>query len=436
MPENDLAVVRLTDLQREMFERITARARANGEWEHALDFRMDYNDLEFGTYYLNKSVTPILRPLKGHDELEEVFSGFRKSRFELNGGAGGAEPFVIACAGDLMTTAELERSGDALYEEVAPFLFGSDLSFANLESTFSDGEIAPMVISSSEGPKINLDAPQYRALTAHKGKKYDLVQLANNHILDCGTEGIRRTLAHLAEDGILQVGLNPDEESSRRAPVIEKAGLKIGWVAHTALLNNRSLPEGMPWLVNVTAFDPFEEADLTRITEQIRSLRDGGCDLIVVSMHWGLEYEFYPHPAQRAWAQVFADEGADIVIGQHPHVIQYAEVIHPRNDPGKDVPVVYSQGNLTSVLSSAACCLSTLVRFSAEPGKGRARVTGMELLPVALVRHVTDGGSRVEVKKLRTLLSLREELDGGLRSCTDRMAEYADSILGTEWRRA
>ncbi|MCR4710939.1 MAG: CapA family protein [Clostridia bacterium] len=433
IPANDLEVVMLTPEQKAMFEKITKRATDSGEWEHAQDFRMDYNDLEFGAYYLNKSIRPILRPLQGHDELETVFAGFRKSRFELNGGAS-AEPVWLSAAGDLMCTKELERSQDVLYEEVAPFLFDADICFANLESTFADGEIKPMVISSAEGPKINLDLPQYRALTDYRGRKYDLVQLANNHIIDCGREGIRRTLAHLQEDGIRQAGVNTDEESAHRAVILEKAGLKIGWIAHTTLLNNRSLPEDAPWLVNLTYFDPFTDADLSRIKEQIHFCREENCDLIIVAMHWGLEYEFYPHPREREWAQAFADEGADIIIGQHPHVIQYSEVIHPADDPAKDVPVVYSQGNLTSVLSCAASCLTTLARFRIEPGKDHARVTGLELLPVALTRCITGDESHVEIKKLTTLLSLKPELDEEMQRHIEDMAACADMVLGSDWR--
>ena len=434
VPENDLEVTMLSEEQKRMFDEITARAIAGREWENALDFRMDYNDLEFGAYYLNKSIKPIVKPLKGHDELENIFEGFRRSGFSLNGG-GGENVVTISTAGDLMCTEGLENSKDVMYEEVASFLFDSDISFANLESTFSDGEVAPTVISSEEGPKINLDTPQYRTLTDHSGKKYDVVQLANNHIIDCGTEGISRTLEHLKEDNICQVGLNMDEADSHRTLIFEKAGLKVGWVSHTALLNNRSLPEDKPWLVNVTYFDPFEDADLSKITEQIRYCKEEKCDLIIVAMHWGLEYEFYPHPKEREWAQAFADEGADIIIGQHPHVIQYSEVIHPKYDPSKEVPVVYSQGNLTSVLSSAATCLTTLVRFSVEPGKEHARVTGMEILPVALVKHIMKDESRVEIKKLTTLLEMKPEFDHEMQSHIDSMADYADMVLGKDWRK-
>lgn len=435
LPDNNMEIVRLTADQRKYLEMISARAYANGEWEYALDYRMDYNDVEFGAYYLNKSCRPILKPLKGHDELVDVFAPFRESRFELNGGEG-TDNVLISTAGDLMCAAELEKSKDVMYDDVAGLIFDSDISFANLESTFSDGEIKPMVVSSEEGPKINLDEPQYRTLVDYKGQKYDLVQLCNNHIIDCGMTGIENTLAHLEADGICHVGLNMDEASSHRSFIMEKAGLKVGWVSHTTLLNNRSLPEDKPWLVNFTNFDPFVAADLSGIIEQIRYLKAQGCDLIIVAMHWGLEFEFYPHPIQREWAQVFADEGADIIIGQHPHIIQYSEIIHPADDPSKDVPVVYSQGNLTPVFSNPFCCLSSVVRFSVEPGKEHARVAGMEIIPVACVRIVSEDESHIELIKLTTLISMKPEMDEELQEYTDRMAEYADMVLGTGWRQA
>jgi poly-gamma-glutamate synthesis protein (capsule biosynthesis protein) len=412
---------------------IAEKAESDGEWEYARDVRIDLTDEYFWSYWLKKTLKPITKPLLGHGELEEVFSVYRHTRFELNGGVCG-EPLALCSAGDLICTKGLDDSKDVLYEDVASFLFDADIRFANLESTFSDTDVVPTKFCGDDAPKINLTLGQYKTLTEYKGKRYDIVQLANNHIVDCGEGGILKTLAQLKKDGITQVGVNPTEDFSSRTTITEKAGLKIGWVSHTMSVNFRPLPSGKPWLINITPFHIEDDPDLSRILKQIEYCRNEMCELIVVTLHWGLEFEFYPHPEQRKWAQAFADAGADIIIGQHPHVIQFSEIMHPKYDLSKDVPVIYSQGNLTPVFSSPAAVLSMLVRFIICKTNNSAKVTGMVLLPAAVVERRTLAGTLLELKKLKTLVAMRPELDDAMRKYVDQTAEYADMVLGNSWR--
>jgi hypothetical protein len=115
-------------------------------------------------------------------------------------------------------------------------------------------------------------------------------------------------------------------------------------------------------------------------------------------------------------------------------VIQYTEIIHPAFDPSKDVPVVYSQGNLTPVLSNPASVLSMLVRFRISRTEGAAKVTGMELLPVALVERVAGEGSQLELKELKKLTAMQAELEEPMQDYVVQMSDYADEVLGPTWR--
>ncbi len=431
IPRSAYGMMRFPEDRAGRIQAIAAEAVANGTWLHAQEVPLDMDSDYFWAYWLNKTKKPIRKPLLGHETLETEFSSCVGTHFELNGGAK-QRSLSLCVAGDLMCTKGLERSGGRLYEGVADIIFGADVRFANLESTFPAGEVEETTFGGGETPKINLTPAQYRTLTAHRGMKYDIVQLANNHILDCGEEGINATLSHLDSDGIRHAGINKTVEDASRAAIIEKCGFRIGWVAHTDSVNFRPLPKEKPWLVNMTPFLIEKDPDLTQILRQIDDCKRQECDVAVVSVHWGLEFEAYPHPQQRQWARMFADAGADIVIGHHPHVIQFSEIVHPQSRPQKDVPVLYSLGNLTPVFSCPESALSLIGLFELERRGGETAVIGLELLPVALVQSGAGGGGVLKLKTLRRLNSAPLEKD--MREYVDDMAGYADLILGPSWR--
>lgn len=409
--------------------RIAEEAKADGRWEQAEAIPIDLQDNVFWAYWLGKTCSPVRKPLKGCEELCGELGQYRKTSFSLDPSHGGKE-IIISAVGDLMCTKGLENSADILYGNVEELIFGADISCANLESTFAAGEIAPIELSSGEGPKINLSPAQYNTLTGHKGKRYDLVQLANNHIVDSGEAGAVRTLEQLQKDGIAQAGLNMSAEDADKTTITEKCGLRIGWVSHTFFVNFRPLPEGKPWFVNITPFYIEDEPDLSGIKRQIDFCKRAHCDLVIVSLHWGLEFELYPHPQQRQWAQAIADAGADIILGHHPHVIQFSELLHPADRPAKTVPVIYSLGNLTPIFSSPGTVLSLIARFYTERFNGETSVTRMELYPVALVRTQDALMTRLELVEL-----------GELSGCgnapaqyVSEMADIADTVIGRGWR--
>jgi poly-gamma-glutamate synthesis protein (capsule biosynthesis protein) len=110
--------------------------------------------------------------------------------------------------------------------------------------------------------------------------------------------------------------------------------LTIAWVCHTFSVNNKPLPSDKPWIVDITLFDLVENPDMLRIEAQIKAARAAG-DLVILVLHWGAEWEFYPNPKQLEYAHKFAEMGIDAIIAQHPHVIQPIEIYRPYGDPQK-----------------------------------------------------------------------------------------------------
>jgi poly-gamma-glutamate capsule biosynthesis protein CapA/YwtB (metallophosphatase superfamily) len=197
---------------------------------------------------------------------------------------------------------------------------------------------APVVLGNLEGPlarkaqKRNRNfsyrvRPEVASAILRAG--INVVTLANNHLVDCGREGVLETLEALAVAGLTPLGAAANQ-SAAHVPVIAESGpLRIGllgyyWNRRCAATAN--LPGG--------AMGVFEE-----IETDIQQLRDR-VDRVVVTFHWGRPYQPEPSSRARAKARFAIDCGADAVVGHHPHIIQAFEIHHA-------CPIFYSIGNFT-----------------------------------------------------------------------------------------
>ena len=118
---------------------------------------------------------------------------------------------------------------------------------------------------------------------------------------------------------------------------IVRNGVKFGVLGYTYGTNGISLPSGKEYLVNLINKD--------RIKEDVERLK-GTCDSIIVSIHWGEEYQTKPNAEQKELAKFIANLGVDVIIGEHPHVIQPMDWVE--RDDGKQTLVIYSLGNFLS----------------------------------------------------------------------------------------
>jgi len=193
------------------------------------------------------------------------------------------------------------------FRELMPIIKNADILAANLESPLT---IAPVV---TRGYALCAPPAQVETL---RDASFDLVTFANNHTLDCGQTGRSQTLLTLRAFGIRAV---------EPAPYVEFVNARNRRLAFIAL------------------------DDVTRPIDQpaaINAIRDvkSRADTVIISIHWGNEYQAAPSTRQRSLAAMLSKAGADVIIGHHPHVIQPLEII----DRGKDKTptlVFYSLGN-------------------------------------------------------------------------------------------
>lgn len=200
---------------------------------------------------------------------------------------------------------------------------------------------------------------------ALKDAGFDMFLTANNHCLDRRDRAARRTLAALDSLGIDHVGTFHDSaDRERKVPFIKDInGIKIGFLNYTYGTNG---------------IEPREGAEIAliekpRMAEEIRRTREAGAEIVVVAIHWGVEYVLLPNRNQEDIADFLVDQGVDLIIGGHPHVIQPMKVVRNEKEQ-KDVLVVYSLGNFISNMKTADTRGGALVRARVERGPdGKAR---------------------------------------------------------------
>lgn len=259
----------------------------------------------------------------------------------------------ISAVGDVMVhkpqiQAQYDNESDTYnfdnnFEYIEEFIKRSDLALCNLETTFAGGRYTGYPV---------FNAPESLA-TALKEAGFDIAITANNHIMDKGLSGMKRTLEVAREEGMQTVGTRLTGE--KEYILADVKGIKIGVVAYlyeTSLIsgtiptiNGNEVPADAWPLLSTFNYNTLED-DLLKVEQSIKDARADGADIIVCYFHWGEEYQRTPNEYQQYIAQNTAAYGADIIFASHPHVLQGIEII--TDEAGRKTPVFYSMGNFIS----------------------------------------------------------------------------------------
>lgn len=221
------------------------------------------------------------------------------------------ETIVIHSVGDVglhgRLAASVKEYGSSFpFVHVRDTLRSADIRFANLEIPFaSEDEMLP------DG-RYRFVPPQAIGSLCEAG--FNLVSLANNHIMDFGTDGLERTLSLLRDAGIAHVGAGVDLRAARKPAVLTVKGTTVGLLSY-AMQGHHTATKNKPGAAPM---------DLGLITEDLRELRRN-VDIVLVSLHFGMIYTDYPTAEQRQIAHKLVDEGALLILGHHPHVCQGIE---------------------------------------------------------------------------------------------------------------
>lgn len=238
-----------------------------------------------------------------------------------------ARPVRIVAVGDINLAAGVGRvmQVKGIRYPFAPtraMLRGADIAFGNLECSVAKcGTALP-------DKKFTFRAdPKMTPALADAG--FDVVSLANNHAWDYGRDALAETVNNVRGVGVLTVGAGANREAAHALTIVERNGLKIGFLAYLGMLP--------PLVPESDTLPSLAMASVEVIKEEVEAARDS-VDILIVSLHAGKEMAPKPTARQKTFARAAIDAGADMVIGHHPHVVQEMETY-------RDKPICYSLGN-------------------------------------------------------------------------------------------
>lgn len=251
----------------------------------------------------------------------------------------------IIMVGDMLMHEPIIKSGlqedgtynyDHLFVNVKDTIEGADLAIANQETMMGGPKFGYTGYPSFNTP--------YALSDAEKKAGFDVLLFATNHAMDKGFRAIYNCMDYLDEHHpeMTYLGINRSQtDQNENIYVYEKNGMKIAILNYTYGTNGIPLPGDKPYLVNL-----LKEKKLRSDIQKAEEI----ADFTIVCPHWGTEYNLGTSAAQERWVEIFLEEGVDLVMGAHPHVIEPIKW-HTRDD-GHQMLVYYSLGNFVNGTSS------------------------------------------------------------------------------------
>nr|WP_300002874.1 CapA family protein [Tissierella sp.] len=311
----------------------------------------------------------------------------------------------ILSVGDVMFHMPQVKSayiGDGNYDFADSFKYvknhieAADVSIANFESVTAGNDKRFSGFPQFNSPK--------ETLLGLKESGFDIVSTANNHSLDQGKEGILKTLEYAKSYGLKTIGTYKEKQTEYL--IEEKNGIKLGFLAYTYGVNGLEFylsPEELSTMVNII--------DETKIKRDIEALKKQA-DIVVVSVHWGTEYQRETGQQQIDLGHKMVDWGANVILGSHPHVLQKSEII---KKDGMDNFIIYSMGNFFSnqrqeTMGNSFTEDGVMVEIDIEKdiANDKTWVKSVNFLPTWIDKYNEDG------RDIYRILSTRDVLEGKL----------------------
>ena len=253
----------------------------------------------------------------------------------------GPRTFTIAATGDLLiheAVADAASKTDGwdfspMFAHVAPILRDADLAVCHVETPMSPNNARLSYFPAFVVPR------ELAAAIAYAG--YDTCSVASNHATDAGRDGVVGTIAALDRAEVAHAGMALSAEGRNRVTLVEAGDATVAHLSYTYGFNNGELPENEAYLSNVI--------DEAAILDEARRARLEGADFVVLSMHWGKNYDAAPDELQTGVGpRMLASPDIDLILGHHAHIVQ------PVTQIGGEF-LVYGLGNFLSNQSAESC---------------------------------------------------------------------------------
>lgn len=263
-----------------------------------------------------------------------------------------------------------------VFEDIAPLFENRDVVIGNLETTFAGAERGY-----SSYPTFNTPEELANDL---KELGVDVVSTANNHSLDTGYSGLVSTLDILDQAGISHMGTYRSQEEQNQVLIKDINGLRVAFLSFTYGTNGIPIPSGKDYCINLI--------DTSLISSQIEKAKEQNSDIIIANMHWGIEYRTTPTNQQEELADFLFQNGVDIILGSHPHVLEPMELKEVSLEGGtkKTGFVIYSLGNFMSGQTKENTRDSIILNLTISK-KGNNPITIDEISYVPIYCYTANG---------------------------------------------
>ncbi len=300
---------------------------------------------------------------------------------------------ILTATGDMMFYGPLDEKmrehSDPLwgFRKVAQAITSGDILFGNFETPISNEHI-----NAPDAPNKYFSRPG--TAKAVKMLGYNVVNLANNHIYDFGSEGVEATLNEMFQARLPYFGIGRNaEEAAKPAIVTSRTGVKFGFIGYTTA--NNALDPKHKYVACFPSINKIS-ADIAALVKEV--------DVVVISCHTGSQYNPYPAPETRKLARAAIEAGALIFLGHHSHVPQGIERI------GRGL-AVYSLGDFVAPVHTEDTRRTFFVRIKVEG----AKVSEYETVPCYITNDcqtiIAEGALAEDVK--RHIEKISKEIEEG-----------------------
>lgn len=282
-----------------------------------------------------------------------------------------------------------------IFEDIKYYIQTADIAVGNLETTFAGSQK-----KYSGYPTFN--TPEQLAYNLKK-VGFDVVSTANNHCYDSGYKGLESTIDYLDDADISHTGTFKSEESQNTVLIKSVKGIKIAFLSFTYGTNGIPVPSDKTYSVNLI--------DTKLISNQLTLAKEQNPDLICVCMHWGEEYQTTPNLEQKNLAKFLFENGADIIIGNHPHVIQPMEKreITLTDGTTKEGFIVYSLGNFLADQNKTYTRDSAILNLNiTRKSNGKISINSATYTPIYTYKNSSVASQKIKLIDLKDITSAYE----------------------------
>ena len=346
------------------------------------------------------------------DIIYPVMNNEQKEKFD--------DAFRITFSGDLILLEDqVKRAYNGniydfsdVFEYAQPYIASADVAIGVFEGPMAGEEAGYTSSNFDDRKELYLNFPDSFA-DAVKNAGFDLVTTANNHVLDKGVEGAVRTLDVLDKIDLDHTGSyrNAAEKQNDHIKIIESQGIRMAVLSYSYgsnYIDNSELIQGdLSYLTSVVCGTEGEQFELlkSRVEQDFKDAKALSPDIIIVLPHLGTQFSNTPDREQEVWFNIFKDNGADIILGDHPHVVEPA-VVEDYN--GRKVFTAYCPGNFANIYRENQGDTSMLIDVYID--RNDKHVIGGSIVP--LYTHArADGNFRaVPIYEIMNNKELRSQL--------------------------